>query len=119
MSAAFLLSVVVQYNDPDAPIWMALYGAAALATLWAARKPGSYPWWWPALVGGVALVWALVLLPQVLGKVQPAELFASWEMKDTRVEVGRECGGLLIVAAWMAITAAARLPERTPPRPSG
>jgi hypothetical protein len=105
MTAAFALSVAVQYNDPDPIQWMAMYGAAAFATTWAALRPRRYPWWFPALVGLVALVWASRLLPQVLGKVRIPELFASWEMKNARVEVARESGGLLIVAAWMMITA--------------
>jgi hypothetical protein len=104
MTAAFLLSVVVQYNDPDPLQWMGIYGAAAVAAAWAALRPGSYPWWYPAVVGAVALAWCSRLLPQVIGKVRIPELFASWEMKNARVEVAREAGGLLIVTVWMAIT---------------
>jgi hypothetical protein len=83
---------------------MGIYGAAAVAAAWAALRPGSYPWWYPAVVGAVALAWCSRLLPQVIGKVRIPELFASWEMKNARVEVAREAGGLLIVTVWMAIT---------------
>jgi transmembrane protein TMEM220 len=108
MAAAFVFSVAVQYNDPDPLPWMGIYGAAAVASAWAALRPRGYPWPFPAVVGAVALVWSFFLLPQVVGKVRLPELFASWEMKSPRVEVAREAGGLLIVAAWMAVTASIR-----------
>jgi hypothetical protein len=114
MVAAFALSVAVQYNDPDPLVWMGIYGAAMAAALWAATRPRSYPWWLPATIGVVALVWAARLLPQVAGRVRIPELFASWEMKNARVEVAREDGGLLIVAAWMTITTLAALLRRKP-----
>jgi hypothetical protein len=104
MAIAFVLSVAVQVNDPDPIQWMLVYGAAAIATIWAAIRPEAIPRWLPALVGVAALAWAAILAPQVMGKVQVRELFASWEMKSPRVEVARETGGLLIVAAWMAVT---------------
>ena len=109
MTVAFALSVAVQYNDPDPLPWMGIYGAALVASAWAALRPRGYPWWFPAAVGAVALLWSSRLWPQVIGKVRLAELFASWEMKNARVEVAREAGGLLIVAVWMAVTAAAAL----------
>lgn len=104
MAAAFALSVVVQYNDPDPLQWMGIYGAAAVVAIWAASRPRRYPWWAPAAVGALAAVWAVRLLPDVLGRVRIPELFASWEMKNATVEEARESGGLLIVALWMAVT---------------
>lgn len=101
MTAAFLFSVVVQYNDPDPLLWMAIYGAAAIVCILTIKGRG----WWPlpAAVGLIALVWALSYAPQVIGKVRFGELFEAFEMKDERVEVAREMGGLLIVAFWMAV----------------
>ena len=119
MAAAFALSVVVQYNDPDPLVWMAIYGAAMGVAIWAASRPRSYPWWAPAAVGVVALVWAAGLLPQVAGQVRIPELFASWEMKSTRVEMAREDGGLLIVGFWMAVTTLAAWLRRKPAVPPG
>jgi hypothetical protein len=104
MAAAFAFSAALQYNDPDPLQWMAIYGAAMVAAIWAAWRPLAYPWWFPALVGAVALVWGCLLLPQVAGRVRIPELFASWEMKNERVELAREAGGLLIVAGWMTVT---------------
>ncbi len=109
MTALFVFSAVIQYNDPDPLRWMAIYGAAAVASAWAALRPAGYPWWYASLVGVIALAWSTRLLPRVWGKVRIAQLFASWEMKDANVEVAREAGGLLIVAGWMALTALATL----------
>jgi hypothetical protein len=118
MAAAFALSVAVQYNDPDPVQWMAIYGAAMAASIWAARRPRDYPWWFPALVAIVAVIWDGRLLPQVAaGHVRVPELFASWEMKNERVEVARESGGLLIVTAWMAVTTVVALLRRRGRRP--
>ena len=105
MTAAFLFSVAVQYNDPDPVRWMAIYGAATVVCVLAIMGRGR--WMLPAAIGLIALIWALTLAPQVIGKVRFGELFEAFEMKDERVEVAREMGGLLIVAFWMAVSAIA------------
>ncbi len=104
MLMAFLFSVVVQYNDPDPVRWMLLYGLAALNCLLSLR--GRLRWPLPSVVGTVALLWALLLAPGVIGKTTFGSLFESFEMANTVVEEAREMGGLLIVAAWMAVLAA-------------
>lgn len=101
MLAMFLFSVAVQYNDPDPLVWMTVYGLAALACVLAWRRPAVAMA--PAALGAACLFWVATLAPQVLGRVGFGELFAAWEMQDTRVEVGRELGGLLIVTIWMAV----------------
>lgn len=101
MTAAFLFSVAVQYNDPGPVRWMAIYGAAAIVCVLAITGRGR--WMLPAAVGLIALIWASTLAPAVIGKVRFGELFEAFEMKDERVEVAREMGGLLIVAFWMAV----------------
>lgn len=110
MLACFVLAVIVQYNDPDPLPWMIVYAAAALSCgLFAAHKAA-----WPvyAITGLVALLWSLTFFRRVIGKVAFSELFEAWEMKDVRVEEGREMGGLLIVAAWMLILTFASRPPR-------
>lgn len=99
----FTLSVLVQFNDPDPVRWAAIYGAAALVCLASllARQVRR-----PALVvGAVAFVWALTIAPRVIGKVNPASMFSAWEMKNSGIEESREMYGLLLIAAWMALTA--------------
>lgn len=101
MLIAFVFGVIVQYNDPDPARWMAIYGAAAVACgLFAS---GNKLWIVPAIVLVVAVIWAATLAPAALGKVGFTELFEAFEMKDERVEIGREFGGLSIIAAWMLV----------------
>ncbi|MBI1765093.1 MAG: transmembrane 220 family protein [Acidobacteria bacterium] len=99
--AMFIFSVVVQYNDPDPLVWMSVYGLAALACIVALKRPAH--WQLPGALLLYAALWAATIAPRVLGHVRFGELFEAWEMKDTRVEEGREFGGLLIVAAWMLV----------------
>lgn len=110
MLVAFALSVFVQLNDPDPFAWGALYGAAAVACALDLRGRGA--WWVPATVGGVALGWAVVLAPDVLGRVPFASMFGAWEMESAGIERSREMYGLLLVAAWMAVLAVAALRAR-------
>ena len=100
MAAYFCFATLVQLNDPDAPRWMALYGAAAVVSLLAAFRPLAPLW--PALIGLLALAWALLLLPEAVG-TSFRQLFETWQMMSPGMEVGRETLGLLIVAAWMGV----------------
>ena len=108
MSLLFLLSVVVQYNDPDPLGWMAIYGAAlatCLAALW-----GRMPRWLPAVVGVAAALWAAILLPTVLGQVSISEMFRETGMATLEIEEAREALGLAIVAIWMLVLLATARP---------
>lgn len=102
MVCLFLFAAGVQHNDPDSLRWIAIYLAAALVGCWVFIDRVRWPV--PALVAAVALAWAASLAPGVAGRV--GDLFAEWEMANPAVEVTREVGGLLIVAAWMAVVAA-------------
>ncbi|MEX2283748.1 MAG: transmembrane 220 family protein [Gemmatimonadota bacterium] len=118
MLLLFLFSVVVQYNDPDPLLWVAIYALAALACLqelvWR-----DQPLILPAVVGAITLIWAISLLPGVVGKVRIADLFAEFEMKgDLAIEVAREAGGLLIVAVWMQAIVIKRMLDRRHSSPS-
>ena len=101
MLIIFLYMVGVQYNDPDPWFWMGIYGIAAIICIFASL--GRLNWGLSALVALAALGWALMLVPQVIGKVSFGELFSSMYMKSLVVEQAREMGGLLIVAAWMTV----------------
>jgi hypothetical protein len=101
MAALFLVAVAVQYNDPDPLRWIALYGAAVIASLLSTFNRLHVAV--PLIIGGVGLAWALLLAPGVIGKVSFGELFETVKMHSAAIEQGREMGGLLIVAAWMAV----------------
>lgn len=99
MAALFLVAAVLQLNDPDPIVWMAIYAAAALACVLALGR--GTPRWLTAAVGVVAVVWAATLAPRVLGAVAPGELFREMGMATLAIEEAREMLGLLIVGAGM------------------
>lgn len=101
MLIAFLLSVIVQYNDPDPILWMVIYGIATVICLLAAL--GRLNWGIPAVMALATLGGALFLAPRVIGKVAFWEIFESMQMKTIAVEYAREMGGLLIIAVWMVV----------------
>ncbi len=101
MAIAFLLSVVVQINDPDPFAWMLIYGLAAFVAI--AFGMGRFRRWMAGVVGLAAVVWAVLLVPSFVGQVTIPEVFGSLTMKTDPVERAREFGGLMLVAAWMGI----------------
>jgi hypothetical protein len=105
MAVLFAFAVAVQYNDPDPWRWSAIYGAACVVSVLAART-GRPPRALAAGVGAVALLW---MVYWAVSSAVPANSFArmfdSWEMHSEPVEEAREEIGLLIVAAWMAVVA--------------
>ena len=116
LALVFAVGALVQLNDPDPLAWVAMYLAAALACGLAAA--GRLAWRIPALVGAVALVWSLALAPVVLGQVGAGELVETWQMKDVRVERGREMYGLLLILAWMAVLTVVAIRRRETPAAS-
>jgi hypothetical protein len=110
MLAAFALSAVVQYNDPDPLGWILVYAAAAAACATGGRGPGR---WLAATVGAVALVWSLGLAPGVVGHGRISDAFARMEDHRPIVEETREMLGLALVAAWMAVLALRGGPGRS------
>ena len=99
MCALFVLSLAVQYNDPDPYLWMPIYGlAAVLAGMGAA---GRLPL--RANVAALLLYLALFTLwaPSLLGARR--EAFESWHMQAPEDEEPREAGGLALCALWSAV----------------
>jgi Transmembrane family 220, helix len=88
---------VLQYNDPDPAVWMAVYFGMSALCLWSAF--GALPRVVPAVVVVAALIGAYLLWPETYQGL-------SGKM-DSRpgVELARESLGLLIcalVAAYLA-----------------
>ena len=100
-TAMFVYAAVVQYNDPDANKWYAIYGMAAFASLLFG-------------LGKLRLMWSVVLAVFYLGFS-----FYTWPEKFegvtigegdiVNIERGREALGLLIAGIMMAIYALAGL----------
>lgn len=106
MCALFLLSVVVQWNDPDPFRWMAIYGAA-LAVCLAVACRRRVPTAVPLLVMIIALAWSVATMEDVPATEAYTHMFDAWEMKSLSVEEAREATGLLIVSVWMIVIAVA------------
>lgn len=98
---AYLLSALVQFNDPDALPWIIIYLAAAGMCLMQYRT--ASPRWLPATLLGICMVWIAFLLPAIIGQVTPTEIFESVSMRTRAVEEAREIGGLALVATWAAV----------------
>ncbi len=103
MGGVFLLSAVVQLNDPDPVAWTAVYAAAALVCV-AAALGRRVPWHAGALAA-VSAVWAVSIGVGMDTGVTASEVFASLTMQTKEVEEAREIGGLAIVVAWMLVVA--------------
>ena len=105
----FLFAAVVQYNDPDPLRWIAIYGAACLASI---RAAAGRPFHRAVVAGiaAVAFIWSVAIMFQGQGGSAYRHMFDAWEMTAPRVEEAREAVGLLIVAAWMTALAVWRRP---------
>lgn len=101
-----LVSAGLQWNDPDPWAWVAIYLAAAAATVAALVRPSLA--WAPAVVALVAVGWGGWLWSRVAGIVEVTDLWRKMSEKGGAVEEMREAGGLTIVAiacglaAWRA-----------------
>jgi hypothetical protein len=91
MLPLLLMSVAVQYNDPDGIVWMFIYGYSVVNTL-------------PAIFG-VYTAWAI---PGTLGYLSGfVALVPTFESPYLKSELCREGGGLLIAGVWMLCLAVA------------
>ncbi len=109
MTALFVVSAAVQWNDPDPVYWIALYGVAALLAARAAK--GQLPLVPNAAAFAVFAALALRALPDLLGGREDA--FTHWQMLAARDVVAREAGGLLICALWSGLQTALALRARS------
>lgn len=116
MAILFLVAAALQYNDLDPLRWAALYTAAFAACLIPSRI--GFGWAVAAVVGGVALVWAVVLAPKTLPTLALKHLFESMKAETPAIERSRELLGLLLIAAWMGTLAIVRRRARRFPSSS-
>ena len=93
----FLISAALQYNDPDALIWIGIWGFAALFSLAFAMNKTSFM---PLFFSGIlALGGFFYCYPE---KFEGFEIGAG-DIKN--IEEGREAFGLLIIAVVLLVFA--------------
>jgi len=106
LAVLFSLSVGLQINDPDPVRWMVMYGAAGIAV---AVLPARRVFAWGAIIVGlVAAAWGAYLGSQVFDQLAISDLWMKMSEKGGAVEVGREAGGLAIVAVGLIGSSAFR-----------
>tara|TARA_R110001592_G_scaffold213841_2_gene466684 strand:- start:362 stop:709 length:348 start_codon:yes stop_codon:yes gene_type:complete len=91
----FTISAILQYNDPDALVWIIIYAIAALISLGFALNKINYVI--PLVIGLLAFADFLYLYPSD---------FQGFDLNDgdiTTVELGREAFGLLIISIVMLV----------------
>lgn len=91
----FVAGAAVQYNDPDALLWIFIYSIAALISLgFVLNKIGAKL---PLVVGVISFIGFLFLYPSD---------FQGFDLNDgdiKTVELGREAFGLLIISVVMFV----------------
>jgi len=95
--ALFLVSAIVQYNDPDPLLWMLIYGLAALVSIGFAL--GRLAFSVPLILGILGLLGFIFSFPQ---KFEGFEI-GTGDIKN--IEEGREAFGLLIISLIMFVYA--------------
>ena len=121
LAVLMLLAVVVQYNDPDGPLWMVYYGVPTIWCALAAVQPALFAnstargllaisavaaialtaWYWPTAIGfWHERVWQMGLSDPEAAKIAEESREGMGMMIATAV--------LLVVAAW----AFAKRPQR-------
>ena len=98
MLIVFLLSAVVQFNDPDPWRWIVYYGIAAGFTMLALAR--RYHWF--AGVAALAFFGGFVYCVPGWG-FDTLFLLKEPKMSSISVELAREAFGLLICAVWMSV----------------
>lgn len=100
----FVASAVVQLNDPDPFVWIAVYLAGAMfSALGAWRFPLQRPMAVRVgIFGLLTAIWAATNIPRVLETEPPwSQVLSTMQMMEPGVEEARESLGLLLIAAWM------------------
>lgn len=97
----FLMSVAVQYNDPDGTVWMFVYGVILATTLFIMFKPNPSIRWvlYPLLIAfGIAVFqWSESFADTSM------DAFMAVGMKNIIQEEVRELWGLVICLIWTIV----------------
>jgi len=99
MFILLLLCIIVQWNDPDGPLWMLIYSYATIVTAFAVARRYSIA----APIGVVLyLIGAIYWMPETMVE-NPTDLLLDLQMYEKGVEEVREDVGLYLCAAWMLV----------------
>lgn len=101
MALFFIMSIAVQFNDPDGSVWMLVYGAILITTLFTIFKRSDKIRW----------VLYLLLLVYGVGVFQwsgsfehtSLDAFMAVGMKNIEQEEVRELWGLVICFIWAIV----------------
>ncbi|PCH85391.1 MAG: hypothetical protein COB26_11815 [Piscirickettsiaceae bacterium] len=102
MALMFVLSAVLQLNDPDPVSWMVVYLACAVCCLLVFTTVNIF--YACLLIALVSLWWAIGLFYELFSNpafIDWGEVLTASSMKSTQTELTREMGGLLICSIWM------------------
>ena len=97
-----ILFMVVQWNDPDGPIWMVIYGIGAIWCLIACLRP------WRFSEGQVATLFGLCFLASIAGMIYFWPEVSNWWDIDVwwpeiTGETSREGMGMMVLVVALAI----------------
>ena len=99
LTVLMVLFVGVQYNDPDGPKWMVIYGIPAILALIAAARP---QWYQSLALRGILLV---CMLGAIAGMVYYWPKSDNWWTKEVwwEVETAREGMGIMITVVVLGL----------------
>ena len=111
LGALLVLFAVVQWNDPDGPMWMVIYGIGAIWCAIAAFRPGLFG------VGLVSALLALCLLAAIGGMVYFWPQVTDWWDIDVwwpevTGETSREGMGMMVLVLFLLAPMAVMLRTR-------
>ena len=103
LALVFALFAYWNLNDPDAPVWVAAYGAVALLFGLAAAGRGDRRI--TVALGALLFGWMLTMLPGMFAWVRDDMPSITEEMKATapHIEVVREFLGLMIAMGCLGV----------------
>ena len=111
LGALLVLFAVVQWNDPDGPMWMVIYGIGAIWCAIAAFRPGLFS------AGLVSALLALCLLAAIGGMVYFWPQVTDWWDIDVwwpevTGETSREGMGMMVLVLFLLAPMAVMLRTR-------
>lgn len=98
IASLFILFAIVQYNDPDPWLWIALYLAVAISSGLTAID--RYNRWLAGATLAASLVWMGFLLPDFIHWIQMGapSIVGSMKAEAPHIELTREFLGLMLCA---------------------